>query len=161
MVIKLRRCKREQNAGKMIKSFASVAVLSAGIMLNGGCKEEQREEQNMAPYRDRETNQFREMNLLQLDAYRKLYSIVLEIPFARDRLAKDELISRLNEVTMDQERTSRLVLIEAQDLRRILNSENEPTPMQFAFIRERFHQRSIDICRTIAFLNSRTELASY
>jgi hypothetical protein len=101
------------------------------------------------------------MNLLQLDAYRRLYSIVLEIPFARDRLTREELVTRLNEVTLDQEKISRLVLTEAEDLRRILNSENEPTPMQLAFIRERFHQRSIDICRTIAFLNSRTELASY
>jgi uncharacterized protein YfdQ (DUF2303 family) len=157
----MRRYKNKQKTEKMIKTFATIAALSAGIMFNGGCKEEQGEEQNMAPYRDRETNQFREMNLLQLDAYRRLYSIVLEIPFARDRLTREELVTRLNEVTLDQEKISRLVLTEAEDLRRILNSENEPTPMQLAFIRERFHQRSIDICRTIAFLNSRTELASY
>lgn len=161
MVIKLRRCKREQKTGNMIKSFASIAALSAGIMLNGGCKQEQREEQHNAQIIDRETGQFREMNLLQLDSYRRLYAIVLEIPFAQDRLAKNELIARLNEVTMNQERTSGGVLTEVKDLRRILNSENEPTPMQLAVIRERFHQKSMEICRTVAFLNSLTDLANY
>jgi hypothetical protein len=101
------------------------------------------------------------MNRLQLDAYRRLYSIVLEIPFAQDRLAKNELIARLNEVAMDQSSNSRSVLVEVEELRRILNSENEPTSMQLAFIRERFHQKSVEVARTLAFINSIADLADY
>lgn len=164
MVSGLIRYNKPRTAKEVARRFSCVAVLTTGIIASVGCKETiklERQETISMNERTEQLREIRESNLRQLDAYRALYLIVLEIPKLEADMRREDLTARLNEVSMFDRANSRVVLVEVEEIRRILNSENGPSPMQLAIIRERFHQRGLEIARNIAFLNSLTDAGNY